>query len=65
MRIILFLSVLVLFSSSAISDAAKILFYSSARTGQSHIFFMGKIADVLAEAGHNVVSYYCFTKNFP
>ncbi|CAD5213762.1 unnamed protein product [Bursaphelenchus xylophilus] len=35
----------------------KILLLNSARIGQSHIFFMGKIADVLVEAGHNVTFY--------
>lgn len=51
LRLLLFISALL---SSA--TAGKILFYSSARLLQSHIYFMGRIADVLTDAGHNVVS---------
>lgn len=53
MKVIALLS---LFLLSSGLDGANILFLNTARIGQSHIFFMGKVADVLAEAGHNVVS---------
>lgn len=35
-------------------NSYKILIYSP-RIGHSHIVFMGRIADILTEAGHNVV----------
>ncbi|CAD5213758.1 unnamed protein product [Bursaphelenchus xylophilus] len=38
-------------------NSEKILLLNAARIGQSHVFFMGKIADVLAEAGYNVTFY--------
>ncbi|GMR37390.1 hypothetical protein PMAYCL1PPCAC_07585, partial [Pristionchus mayeri] len=37
------------------SDAYKILVYNS-KYGHSHSYFMGRIADILAEAGHEVTS---------
>ncbi|KAI6238962.1 Glucuronosyltransferase [Aphelenchoides fujianensis] len=39
--------------SAALADGYKILTYAP-RFGQSHVFFVGSIADTLQEAGHNV-----------
>lgn len=41
----------------AAEKGAKILFYNSARVAHSHMAFMAKIADLLAEHGHNVVGF--------
>uniref|UniRef100_A0A1I7SCX7 glucuronosyltransferase n=1 Tax=Bursaphelenchus xylophilus TaxID=6326 RepID=A0A1I7SCX7_BURXY len=38
-------------------DGAKIMFYNGARIAHSHMLFMGKIADILHDAGHNVTFY--------
>lgn len=38
-----------------VADSYKILVYSPT-FGHSHSNYMGRIADILAEAGHNVVS---------
>jgi hypothetical protein len=37
-------------------EGLKILMYSP-RFGHSHVIFIGKLADQLAEAGHEVVSF--------
>ncbi|CAD5213502.1 unnamed protein product [Bursaphelenchus xylophilus] len=42
---------------ASLCNGANILFYNSARVGQSHMFFMGRLADWLVEAGHNVTFY--------
>ncbi|CAD5210422.1 unnamed protein product [Bursaphelenchus okinawaensis] len=48
---------LILLSALALQlNGYKILVYTL-RFGQSHVLFMGKIADVLAEAGHDVTFY--------
>lgn len=49
------LVVLVFLSLTAPTSPFKILVYNS-KFGQSNGHFMGTIADILAEAGHNVVS---------
>ena len=56
MRSVIIISVLILYSLPLISDAYKILVYNP-RFGPSHVSFMGKIADTLADAGHDVVVY--------
>ncbi|CAD5209855.1 unnamed protein product [Bursaphelenchus okinawaensis] len=52
-----FRSALILFSFVTTTYAYNILFYNAARIGQSHIFYMGRLADWLSEAGHNVTFY--------
>ncbi|CAD5209532.1 unnamed protein product [Bursaphelenchus okinawaensis] len=55
MKLIALLAVIT-FTASYV-QCEKILLLNAARIGQSHVFFMGKIADVLHEAGHNVTFY--------
>lgn len=38
-------------------EAYKILVFNP-RFGRSHVKFMGAVADILAEAGHNVVCFF-------
>lgn len=51
MRLLLPLFLLAL----SLTDAYKILVYNS-KFSHSHSYYMGRIADILAEAGHEVVS---------
>ena len=37
-------------------DGHKILVYSP-KMGKSHVMFIGKIADILAKAGHEIVKH--------
>ena len=46
----------ILFTLLHFTEGYKILVYNP-RFGASHVSFMGKIADILADAGHNVVVY--------
>ena len=57
MRIILHLFFLI--ALSAFAEGLKILYFNPT-FGKSHVTFNGKIADILAAAGHDVVSY-CHT----
>ncbi|CAD5209853.1 unnamed protein product [Bursaphelenchus okinawaensis] len=52
-----FRSALILFSFVTSTYAYNILFYNAARIGQSHVFYVGRLADWLSEAGHNVTFY--------
>ncbi|CAD5209847.1 unnamed protein product [Bursaphelenchus okinawaensis] len=49
--------ILTLFIFAQACYGYNILFYNAARLGQSHVFFSGKLADWLVEAGHNVTFY--------
>jgi hypothetical protein len=49
-----FALLLLLFIQNAVS--LKVLMYSP-RFGKSHVMFIGKLADQLAEAGHEIVSF--------
>ncbi|GMT15920.1 hypothetical protein PFISCL1PPCAC_7217, partial [Pristionchus fissidentatus] len=46
---------ILLLASVYVSSSYKILVYNS-KYGHSHSYFMGRIADILAEAGHDVTS---------
>jgi hypothetical protein len=52
MKLLLFALLLL----SVCSDALKILLYNP-KSSKSHVGFMNNIADVLIDAGHEVVSY--------
>lgn len=48
--------ILLILIGTEIGQGLKILMYSP-RFGRSHVMFVGKIADQLAEAGHEIVLY--------
>ena len=50
-----FLTILLLFGFVHINDGYKFLVFA-ATSGKSHMIGKGRIADTLAEGGHNVVS---------
>jgi len=51
-----FIVLLCFFALSAFTEGLKILYFNP-RFGKSHVTFSGKVADTLAEAGHDVVVY--------
>lgn len=54
MELTIFLSLTTVLAQITLVNAYRVLIYSP-RLMESHVNFMAKLADVLVEAGHNVV----------
>lgn len=59
MKLIVYGTVLLYLGLYQSSQCSKILVYAP-RSGYSHVSYAGRLADVLTEAGHDVVCYSAF-----